>query len=76
MTQTLTTDGEAELRKQERASDNARNHTVIAGDLVTYDEAFAIAAKTAGTERKESWRGRVRIKYRKSTGTFEVQVPT
>jgi len=47
-------------------------HAVVAAGFTSYDDA---AAKIAGTKRKESWRGRVRIKFRKGTGTFEVQVP-
>jgi hypothetical protein len=50
-------------------------HTSVAADYTTYEGAFDVASKIAGTKRKESWRGRVRIKYRKTTGTFEVQVP-
>ena len=50
-------------------------HTIVSADHTTYEGAFDAASKIAGTKRKESWRGRVRIKYRKTAGTFEVQVP-
>lgn len=50
-------------------------HTIVSAGYATYEGAFDAASKIAGTRRKESWRGRVRIKYRKIAGTFEVQVP-
>jgi hypothetical protein len=50
-------------------------HTNIAAGYTTYEGAFDAASKIAGTRRKESWRGAVRIKYRKAAGTFEVQIP-
>jgi hypothetical protein len=49
--------------------------TTVASGFTSYDGAFDFASKIVGTKCKESWRGRVRIKYRKTTGTFEVQVP-
>lgn len=49
-------------------------HTIVSADHTTYEGAFNTASKFAGTRRKESWRGSVRIKYRKTAGTFEVQV--
>jgi hypothetical protein len=51
-----------------------KHATVSAGHL-SYAEAFAFAAKLVGAKRKDSWRGRVRIRYRKVTDTFDVQVP-
>jgi len=42
----------------------------------TYDEAFEAASIVAGSRRKKCWKGCVRIKFRKSTNSFEVQVPT
>lgn len=41
----------------------------------SYDAAFDAAAAIVHSRRKEAWDGRVRIKYRKSTQMFEVQVP-
>lgn len=49
-------------------------HTTI-GNYGSYDAAFDAAAAIVRTRRKNSWRGRVRIKYRRSTDTFDVQVP-
>lgn len=51
------------------------NHTAVSTGHATYDEAFDVAAAIVNTRRKRAWRGRVRIKYRKATQTFEVQVP-
>ena len=50
-------------------------HTTVSVGYPTYAEAFEFAANLVGTKRKDSWRGRVRIKYRKITDTFDVQVP-
>lgn len=50
-------------------------HTIVSADHTTYEGAFDAATRIAGTRRKESWRGKVRIKYRKTTRSFEVQVP-
>lgn len=50
-------------------------HAIVAMDFVTYQEAFDAAAKIAGSRRKTTWHGKVRIKYRTTTERFEVQVP-
>jgi hypothetical protein len=50
-------------------------HTTVAADCTTYEQAFDIAARLAGTPRKDAWRGRVRIRYHRTTNTFRVQVP-
>jgi long-subunit fatty acid transport protein len=50
-------------------------HATVSAGHATYDDAFAVAVGIVHTARKESWRGRVRIKYRKRTQTFDVQVP-
>jgi len=50
-------------------------HTTVSAGHRTYAEAFEVAAKLVGTERKDSWRGRVRIRHRNATETFDVQVP-
>ena len=51
-------------------------HTTVSAGHLTYAEAFEVAAKLVGAKRKDSWRGRVRIRYRSVTDTFDVQVPT
>ena len=50
-------------------------HAIVSTGHASYEEAFDVAAKIVGTKRKTSWHGKVRIKYRKAIGTFEVQIP-
>ena len=50
-------------------------HTTVSAGHLTYAAAFEVAAKLVGAKRKDSWRGRVRIRYRRVTDTFDVQVP-
>ena len=50
-------------------------HKTVATNCSTYDKAFQIAAGIVGTKRKDTWRGRVRIRFHKALKTYSVQVP-